>query len=77
MTNEEAVENLRQLGLSFAEGIQAETGKDVNNDSPLTNGLVAYERFNLKGIWPLIDESVDVVVHTMHQDFIKKYEAKE
>ena len=77
MTNQEAIENLRQLGVLFAEGIKTTTGKEVNEKSTLSNGLVAYEMLNLKGMWPYIDESVDIVLRIMYQEFIKKYEAKE
>lgn len=74
MTNNEAIENLRHLGVLFAEGVKMITGKEVNEESTLSNGLVAYQMLNLKGMWPYIDESVDIVVRIMYQDFIKKYE---
>ena len=70
----EAVANLRHLGLLFAEGVKQVTGTDVKEDSQLMNGLVAYEMLKLKGQWPYIDESVDIVVRIMYEDFIKKYE---
>lgn len=70
----EAVTNLRHLGLLFAEGVKQVTGTDVKEDSQLMNGLVAYEMLKLKGQWPYIDESVDIVVRIMYEDFIEKYE---
>lgn len=73
MTNNEAIENLRQLGMLFANGIKEITGKEVDTASPLSNGLVAYDMLNLKGMWPYIDESVDIVLRIMYQDFIKKH----
>ena len=74
MTNYEAIENLRHLGRLFAEGVFTVTGKEVDTESPLMNGLVAYEVLKLKGTFPYIDESVDIVVRIMYEDFIKKYE---
>lgn len=75
MTTNEAIENLRQLGVLFANGIKEITGKEVDTASPLSNGLVAYDMLNLKGMWPYIDESVDIVLRIMYQDFIKKHGA--
>lgn len=74
MTNQEAIENLRHLGVLFAEGMKTIAGKEVKTDSPLSNGLVAYEMLNLKGMWPYIDESVDIVLRIMYEDFIKKHD---
>lgn len=75
MTTNEAIENLRQLGVLFANGIKEITGKEVDTASPLSNGLVAYDMLNLRGMWPYIDESVDIVLRIMYQDFIKKHGA--
>lgn len=74
MTTQEAIENLRQLGVLFAESVKTTLGKEVNTDSTLSNGLVAYEMLNLKGMWPYIDESVDIVLRIMYQEFIRKHE---
>ena len=74
MTNNEAIENLRNLGRLFAEAVKAQTDIEVKEDSPLVNGLVAYEMLKLKGKWEYIDESVDIVVRIMYEDFIEKYE---
>jgi hypothetical protein len=75
MTTNEAIENLRQLGVLFANGIKEITGKEVDTASPLSNGLVAYDMLNLKGMWPYIDESVDIVLRIMYAEFIKKHGA--
>ena len=76
ISNEAAIENLRHLGRIFAESMKHVTGKDVEDDSPLMNGLVAYAYLDLKGKWDYLDESVDIVVRIMYKDFIKKYEAE-
>lgn len=76
ISNESAIENLRHLGRLFAEAVKMQTGQEVKDDSELSNGLVAYEMLKLKGQWPYIDESVDIVVRIMYKDFIKKYEAE-
>lgn len=75
MTNEEAINNLRRLGVVFAEAVKLQTGKEVKEDSPLSNGIVAYEMLKLKGMWPYLDESVDIVLRIMYAEFIKKHGA--
>lgn len=76
MTNQEAIDNIRHLGVLFAEGMKQVASKEINTDSPFSNGLVAYDMLNLKGQWPYIDESVDIVIRIMYEDFLKKYEAE-
>ena len=73
MTNQEAIENIRELGRIFADSIKNVTGKDVNKNSDLSNGLVAYQYLNLKGQWECIDESVDIVVRIMYKEFIERH----
>lgn len=75
ISNEAAIENLRHLGRVFAEAVKMQTGQEVKDDSELTNGIVAYEMLKLKGQWPYIDESVDIVLRIMYKEFIEKYEA--
>jgi hypothetical protein len=73
MTNQEAIENLRHLGRVFAEAVKMQTDQEVKGNSELTNGIVAYEMLKLKGRWPYIDESVDMVIRIMYEEFIKKH----
>lgn len=75
MTNQEAIENLRHLGRVFAEAVKMQTDQEVKGNSELTNGIVAYEMLKLKGRWPYIDESVDMVIRIMYEDFVKKHGA--
>ena len=73
MTNEDALENVRELGRDFVDSIKSVTGKDINNESDLSNGLVAYQYLDLKGKWKIVDESVDIVLRIMYKEFIKKH----
>lgn len=73
MTNQEAVENLRHLGRVFAEAVKVQTGQEVKDDSELNNGIVAYEMLKLKGKWPYIDESVDIILRIMYKEFIARH----
>jgi chemotaxis regulatin CheY-phosphate phosphatase CheZ len=73
MTNQEAIDNLRELGRIFADSIKSVTGKEVNTESDLSNGLVAYEYLDLKGKWDYIDKSVDKVLRIMYKEFIERH----
>jgi hypothetical protein len=73
MTNQDALENVRELGRVFADSIKSVTGKDINNESDLSNGLVAYQYLNLKGQWKIVDESVDIVLRIMYKEFIARH----
>jgi hypothetical protein len=74
MTNQEALDNVRELGRVFATSIKHITGKEVDVRSDLSNGLVAYQMLDLKGKWDYIDKSVDKVMRIMYKEFIKKHE---
>lgn len=63
----QAINNIRQLGDQFAMSLFDVTGKPINVDSRLMNGLAAYEILNLKGEFDYIDESVDIVMKTVYK----------
>ena len=61
MNKDRAYENVRTLGNDFALSM-ADIGKNIDDKSPLMNGLAAYEMLNLKGAYDWLDASVDVVM---------------
>ena len=71
MTNVDAIKMLRELGHSFVvtliERFPDKVKADVENDSDLMNGLVAYEMLNLKGLYKDLDESVDIVMRIIYK----------
>lgn len=74
MTNNQAIANIRELGEIFVASLFSITGKDPKDDSPLMNGLVAYEMLGLKGEFPHIDESVDIVMRIIYKGVIESME---
>lgn len=75
MTNEEAIELIRNLGDIFVTVIQDQTGKKPKSTSPLMNGLVAYEYLKLKGEREDLDEAVDIVVRIVYETVVQQIEA--
>lgn len=67
MTYEEAAENIRELGHVASVAITETTGKRVNSDNDLMNGLAAYHMMNLRGEVPFLDESFDVVMKRVYE----------
>ncbi len=61
MTKDRAYENVRTLGNNFALSM-ADIGKNIDDKSPLMNGLAAYEMLNLRGVYEWLDASVEVVM---------------
>jgi len=61
MTKDRAYENVRILGNNFALSM-ADIGKNIDDKSPLMNGLAAYEMLNLRGVYGWLDASVEVVM---------------
>lgn len=76
MTQDEALENIRELGRQFVDSMFVVLGKEVVGDSDLMNGLVAYEMLGLKGEWPDMDESVDIIMRIIYKELIKKIEGE-
>jgi hypothetical protein len=75
MTNQEAIELIRNLGNIFVVALQDQTGKKPKSTSPLMNGLVAYEYLNLKGEREDLDEAVDIVVRIVYETVVQQIEA--
>lgn len=67
MTKEEAFNNVRLMGAGYRDGL-AKIGKKVDKkDSDLFLGLVAYEMLNLKGMYEVVDESIDIVMQDVYE----------
>ncbi len=75
MTNQEAIELIRNLGNIFVTVIQDQTGKKPKSTSPLMNGLVAYEYLKLKGEREDLDKAIDIVVRIVYETVIQQIEA--
>ncbi len=71
MTQEQALEMLRELGNIYAVAL-AERGHNVDNKSDLINGLAAYYMLDLKGEFDELDESVDAVVRIVYEEVRRK-----
>lgn len=74
MTNQEAIELVRNLGDIFVVALQDQTGKKPKSTSPLMNGLVAYEYLKLKGEREDLDEAVDIVVRIVYETVVEQIE---
>jgi hypothetical protein len=61
MTKDRAYENVRVLGNNFALSM-ADIGKNIDDKSPLMNGLAAYEMLNLRGVYEWLDASIEIVM---------------
>jgi hypothetical protein len=73
MTQEQALEMLRELGNIYAVAL-AERGYNVDDKSDLMNGLAAYYMLDLKGEFDELDESVDAVVRIVYEEVVSKLE---
>ena len=73
MTQEQALEMLRELGNIYAVAL-AERGHNVDDKSDLMNGLAAYYMLDLKGEFDELDESVDAVVRIVYEEVVSKLE---
>lgn len=76
MKTEDAVENVRELGRMFAIGVLQVTGKSIKDDSDLMNGIAAYQILELKGKWPYMDESIDVVMRIAYDLMVENLDKK-
>jgi hypothetical protein len=75
MTNQEAIELVRELGHIFAVAVAEKTGKKTKATSDLMNGLVAYEYLTLKGEREDLDEAVDIIVRIVYETVVQQIEA--
>ena len=75
MTNQEAIELIRNLGNIFVKVLQDQTGQKPKSTSPLMNGLVAYEYLKLKGEREDLDEAIDIVVRIVYETVVEQIEA--
>ena len=73
MTQEQALEMLRELGNIYAVAL-AEKGHNVDDKSDLMNGLAAYYMLDLKGEFDELDESVDVITRIIYEEVVSKLE---
>ena len=73
MTQEQALEMLRELGNIYAVAL-AERGYNVDDKSDLMNGLAAYFMLDLKGEFDELDESVDVITRIVYEEVVSKLE---
>ena len=73
MTQEQALEMLRELGNIYAVAL-AEKGHNVDDKSDLMNGLAAYYMLDLKGEFDELDESVDVITRIVYEEVVSKLE---
>ena len=71
MTQEQALEMLRELGNIYAVAL-AERGYNVDDKSDLMNGLAAYYMLDLKGEFDELDESVDVITRIIYEEVVSK-----
>jgi len=66
MTKDRAFANVRDLGNNFALSMK-NIGKNIDDKSPLMNGLAAYEMLKLKGTYDWLDASVDIVMRDVFE----------
>ncbi len=71
MTQEQALEMLRELGNIYAVAL-AEKGYNVDDKSDLMNGLAAYYMLDLKGEFDELDEGVDVITRIVYEEVRRK-----
>lgn len=71
MTNQEAVDMLRELGNVYAVAL-AERGYNLDDKSDLMIGLAAYYMLDMAKEFDFLDESVDRVVRIIYQEVVRK-----
>ena len=67
LTTQEAFDNIRQLGREFLVALIKVTGKGVENNNDLINGIAAYQILKIKGEWQHMDESFDIVMRIAYE----------
>jgi hypothetical protein len=71
MTNAEAQSILEELGHIYAVAL-AEHGHNIDDKSPVMNGLAAYYMLNLKGEFDYLDDSVDKIIRIIYEEVRRK-----
>lgn len=66
MTPTQAQNILEELGHIYAVAL-AERGHNVDNKTPLMNGLAAYYMLDLKGEFDYLDDSVDKIIRIIYE----------
>jgi len=67
LTTQEAFDNIRKLGREFLVALVKVTGKGVEGNNDLINGIAAYQILNIKGEWQHMDESFDIVMRIAYE----------
>lgn len=67
MEIKEAQSLLEELGHIYAVAL-AEKGHNVDNKTPLMNGLAAYYMLKLKGEFDYLDKAVDVICRIVYEN---------
>ena len=70
MTDNDAIKMLRELGEIYATAL-AEKGHNIDEKSPLMNGLAAYYMLGLRGEFEELDEGVDLILKVVY-DLVKE-----
>ncbi len=71
MEIKEAQELLEELGHIYAAAL-AERGHNIDDKSPLMNGLAAYYMLDLKNEFEELDESVDKIVWLVYTEVVDR-----
>ena len=67
----QAQEILEELGHIYAVAL-AERGHNIDDKSPVMNGLAAYYMLNLKGEFDYLDDSVDKIIRIIYEEVRRK-----
>lgn len=71
MTNQQAQSLIEELGHIYAVAL-AEKGHNVDDKSPLMNGLAAYYILDLKGEFDYLDDSVDKIIRIIYEEAVRR-----
>jgi hypothetical protein len=71
MKIEAATELLTELGHIYAVAL-AERGHNLDDKTPLMNGLAAYYMLDLKGEFKFLDDSVDRVIRIIYDEVVTR-----
>ena len=71
MTNAQAQSILEELGHIYAVAL-AERGHNVDDKSPLMNGLAAYFMLKLEGEFDYLDKAVDMICRIVYEGVREK-----
>lgn len=67
----QAQQTLEELGHIYAVAL-AERGHNIDDKSPLMNGLAAYYMLDLKGEFKELDEAVDKIIRIIYEEVRRK-----